>query len=341
MGITRMAVVGCGEIARETALVCRFNRKIKLVACVDTNLEKAAQFARKHKIEDFYDDYDTMLSKSTLDVVYLAVPHYLHFQMIVTAVERGLHVFCEKPATSRLEDALQLCSQLRKSDSKVGINYQYRYDKACYAICRAAQKGELGELYYIQCNVPWYRESDYFSQAKWHASLEQSGGGTLLTQASHIVDMAMWAMQSQPKYVQGLKKQMKFTDIEVEDFFTGTIELENSSLIQVTSSMVVNPERCITMNVQGSKGTGQYQGSFFPKSKFKGIKLKKEKPPVGGLHAFVASIEAYRRWVAADETYLMPIQNSLAVLSVIEALYKSADSGKSEMVDDRYLEFTT
>lgn len=335
----KIALVGCGDISKETAFICRMNRKIASVACVDLDFEKAERFAKKYKIQKAYSDYETMLDKENPDAIYLAVPHHLHLPMVSQAVERGHHVLCEKPAAATLDQALEMCAMVKKSDRKVGINYQYRYDKACYAIAHAAHNGELGELYYACCNVPWHREKEYFNQSKWHASLEQAGGGTLITQASHIIDVAMWILGSVPKAASGITKKMKFKDVEVEDLFMGSVEMENGCLIQLSSSMVAQPERCINMEIYGSHGTGLYQGRFFPKSRFEGVKIRRKKPPVGGIHAFVASIEAFRRWSVADQAYAMPIENALPVMAVVDAMYRSAGSGKTEPVDNRYLKF--
>ncbi len=336
----QIAIVGCGDIARFTALACRLNRKIQVVACVDMDMDKAASFARRFGIKQYYDSYEKMLDQATMDVVYLAVPHYLHFPMIKTALEKGLHVFCEKPITIKLEDAFKICQIAKEKRCKVGVNYQYRYDKACYSLSNASNNGDLGEIYYARCNVPWKREDDYFSKAKWHSSLEQAGGGTLLTQASHIVDISLLALNEQPIAAFGVSRKLKFKDVEVEDLHMGTIEMSNGALLQVTSSMVASPEQPISIEIYGSKGTGIYRGSFlFPKVSFLGTKVKKAHPPVKGIHALFASIEGFRRWIVLDEPYLMPIEESLPVLATIEALYKSSETGNKETIDNRYLEF--
>ncbi|MBU2510199.1 Gfo/Idh/MocA family oxidoreductase [bacterium] len=335
---TRFAIVGCGDVGNDIGLISRFSRRIQTVACVDTNRSKAELFAKKHKIPEVYTDYDELLGKCDLDFVYLAVPHYLHYPMITKAVEKNLPVFCEKPITNTLDSALELCNLVNQKDAKVGINYQYRYDKACYALAKASHKGELGEIFYIRCNVPWSRGKSYFSESVWHGNKDQSGGGTLITQASHIVDVALWIADSRPVSVTGLKKQKVFKDVEVEDLFMGTIETESDCQIQLCSSMVVAEEQCITMEVYGSKGTGIYNGHFFPKVKFLGQKIKKEKPPVRGIHAIAASLEGFRRWVTGEMDYEMPIWNSLEVLATVDALYKASESGNTEKLDKRYLE---
>ncbi len=329
----RLAIVGCGDIARFIGIAGKLNRKIEISACVDINEKRAASFAKWFRIRRFFTDYDTMLENVDLDAVYLAVPHNLHFAMIMAAMEKGLHVFCEKPVTTQLDDALTICRVATKNGCKVGINYQYRYDKGCFALAKAARSGELGERYYAKANVPWNRKIEYFSKVKWHGSLEQSGGGTLITQASHVVDIGLWVLGGKPVNALGMGKKRKYREVEVEDLFMGTIEMDNDSLLQVTSSMIAVPERPLSIEVYGSKGTGIYKGPNIPRVSFKGVKVKKAAPPVKGIHALFASLEGFRQWVKEDTPYLMPVEESLPVLSAVQALYRSSETGVKEPVN--------
>ena len=335
----RIGIVGCGEVSFFLAIVARFNRRIRAVACMDINRERASIFARKHKIPACFSDYQQMLDAGGMDAIYIAVPHHLHFPMIKTALDKGVHVFCEKPVTTTIKEALDICRISSKKDIKIGINYQYRYDSGCYALARAAQKGDLGQVYYGCCNVPWHRENNYFQTAVWRRSAKMAGGGTLITQASHALDILLWAHPGIPVYAQGKTARCKFNDVEVEDLAMGIIEMDDGSLIQVSGSMIATPEQPVTIDVYGSLGTGKYTGPAFPKVRFKGARVRKEKTPVRGIHAFMRSLEGFRRWVTESQPFLIPIEESLKVLAVITAIYKSAKSGKKEAIDQRYLKF--
>ena len=130
--------------------------------------------------------------------------------------------------------------------------------------------------------------------------------------------------------------QKKYLDVEVEDLCLGIIEMENGSALQVSSTMVAAPEQAISIEIYGSKGTGIYKGGLLPKASFKGVKVKKEMPPVKGVHALFASLEGFRQWIAGTAPYLMPVENSLPVLAAVQALYRSSETGKKEPVDGRY-----
>lgn len=336
----RIAIVGCGDIARFTAIGCLLNRKIKAVACMDIDAEKARSFAMRFRTGQPFDNYDDMLARTDLDAVYLSVPHNLHRPMIEKALDRNLAVLCEKPISASIEDALAICRLSRSTGVKVGINYQYRYDSGCYALITAAKTGALGEKLYGRLNVPWHRKIDYFTNSPWHGSVKASGGGTLITQASHFIDIALEAIGGEPMTAEGDTAKRLFFDIEVEDLAMGIVTMSNGAMLSITSSMIAVPERPVTIEIYGSTGTGVYKGTNFPRVRFFGAKVKKEKPPIMGLHALFRSIEGFRRWVTGDTPYLVPAPSAVRVLSVVEALYRSARMGRREAVDDRYLEFT-
>ena len=99
-----------------------------------------------------------MLEEVEIDAVYLAVPHNLHYAMMETAIQSGSHIFVEKPITRTLGEGIAITKMAQNSLIKIGVNYQYRYDTGCYALARAVQRGELGEIQFARLNVPWRRE---------------------------------------------------------------------------------------------------------------------------------------------------------------------------------------
>jgi UDP-N-acetyl-2-amino-2-deoxyglucuronate dehydrogenase len=328
----RLGLVGCGDIAGYMAWFARLNRRVRLSACCDISPERAENFARRFRIPRSFTSYTDLLESGELDAVYLAVPHHLHGSMICQAVERGLPVLVEKPLTRTLEEGLQVLELSEKLDVPVGVNYQYRYDSGCFALAQAVRSGELGKVLYARANLPWNRKPAYFEGASWHARLSDSGGGTLLTQGSHLIDVLLWAIGSSPLRVQGITAQARFKEVEVEDLALGTIEFENGALAQMTSSMVALPEQALTLEVYGEKGTAIYTDRPWPQVRFRGVKVKKASPPVGGVHALARSLEGFRRWVVDGQPYLIPAREALTPLAVASALYRSAGSGFKEDV---------
>ena len=328
----RLAIVGCGEIGRWMGLFCKLNRRVRLVACCDNQQHVTEAFAARFRLPRAYDDYGALLEGERVDAVYLAVPHDLHFEMVTAAIEAGIPVLVEKPIARTLGEGREIVRRAAAADVRVGVNYQYRYDTGCYALAQAARQGELGELYYARCNVPWRREAAYFELGSWRGDLARSGGGTLLTQGSHALDLLLWALDSPPRAATCLTAQPGFPQVEVETLALGAIELESGALIQVSSSMVARPEQEVTLELYGERGTALYSNRPWPHVRFRGQRVRRVRPPVWGVHALQRSLEAFRAWVMEDRPYLIPAAEALPVLVAVEALYRSTQSGKVEPI---------
>ena len=328
----RLGIVGCGDIAGYTAIFARLNRHISLPACCDISAESAQAFARRHKIPAYYTDYAEMLENQRLDAVYLAVPHHLHYPMAQAAVQAGVHIFMEKPITRTLPEAISLADLAERSHIRLGVNYQYRYDTGCHALAQAAQRGDLGVIHAARCNLPWRREADYFQQAGWHARLETAGGGTLLTQGSHLLDIVVWALGCRPANAIGAIARRKFKQVEVEDLAHGLVQMQDGALVQISSSMIAKPEQALTIELYGDQATARYSDRPWPHVHFKGRRIKSTAPPIFGLHALQRSLEGFRAWVMEDRPYLTPAREAIPVLAVVEAIYRSAQTGCRESI---------
>ena len=325
-----LGIVGCGDIAGYTALISKLVPQVRMSACCDVDAERVETFAKRHRIPQTFTDYAEMLSKADLDAVYLAVPHNLHYEMILSAVEAGKPVFVEKPVTRTLSEGIKLVETV--AGQKVGVNYQYRHDSGCYALARAVQAGALGRVHSIRINVPWHRTQAYFDNAPWHKTLAQAGGGTLITQGSHFLDLALWALEEKPVSAMGYTASPGF-DVEVETLAHGLIETESGTLISITSSMVAAREGAVTLEVYGERGTALYRDLPLPSVKFVGVKVRKERPPEWGLHALQRSLAGFANWVLTDKPYLTPAHETLPVLAAVDGIYRSAGSGKRERIE--------
>lgn len=335
MGVWRMtklnlAIVGCGDIAGYTALVSKLVPQVRLAACCDVHLERARTFARRYRIPQVYADYSEMVAGADLDAVYLAVPHHLHYGMILSAVEAGKPVFVEKPLTRTLEEGSKLIQQVE--GKKIGVNYQYRYDSGCYALARAVQAGALGCVHSVRINIPWRRTQTYFDGSGWHKTIAQAGGGTLITQGSHFLDIALWALGEKPVSAMGYISSPGF-DVEVDTLAHGIVETRGGALVNITASMVAASEQAVAIDVYGERGTALYRDLPFPSVRFIGVDVRKERPPVWGLHALQRSLAGFANWVLAGKPYLTPAHESLPVLAAVDGIYRSARSGQREYMD--------
>lgn len=330
MNKLKLGVVGCGDIAGFTALVSRLVPQVTLTACCDVHPGRAQTFARKHGIPQVFTDYGELLEKAVVEAVYLAVPHFLHLDMIQAAVKAGKPVLVEKPLTRTLPEGTKLVDTL--AGQKVGVNYQYRYDRGCYALGRAIQSGVLGRVHSISIQIPWRRTQTYFDQSPWHKTIAQAGGGTLITQGSHFLDVALWALGEAPVSAVGYTATPGI-QVEVDTLAHGIIETSAGTLVSIVSTMVAAREQAVTIEAYGERGTGLYRNLPLPSVKFVGVNVRQEPPPVWGVHALQRSLSGFAKWILEDKPFLIPARSSLPVLAAVDGIYRSAISGRRSTIE--------
>jgi len=332
----KVGVIGCGYGSKDYKLANRVIKNTKIVAATDLNLNRAIRTAgKKHA----YTDAEKMYENEEFDVVYIATPHHLHKPMIKQAFEEGKHVHCEKPVAHSIEDAREIYNLDKKyKDLKLGFNYMHRYDHKCYRLASAIQNNHLGEVYYANCNIFFSRDETYFEKGPWRAKKELAGGGTLITQGSHTIDIILWAL-GEPTSVIGKVDNVKYKNIEVEDLGFGIVEFANGSYAQINNSLFIKPPMSILkirteIQIFGKKGRGYYKGVWpFSSLKWKGVKKFKIKKDTKGFSHMGRSEKAFANWVLYDKPYFNTVEESSKVLRLISALYKSSETGKKELIE--------
>jgi len=205
----------------------------------------------------------------------------------------------------------------------------------CYALAHAVQGGNLGNVNAIRINIPWHRQQDYFEKSVWHQKISSAGGGTLITQGSHFLDIALWALGNQPISAVGYIKKSKFKNVEVEDLAQGIVEMPEDTLLQISTTMASASEQAVTIEIYGDKATAIYSNKPWPNVKFIGVNIHREIPPMWGVHALQRSLEAFGSWVQSGAPHLCPVQESLVTLAVVEAIYRSSMIGQKSMVENQ------
>jgi predicted dehydrogenase len=338
----RLIVVGCGDVGRYLVLGARLNRRIALTAVVDPQIERAQALARRRfrlglrrETVAAVATLTEALDRAPADAIYLGVPHDLHEPLFREAATRGLAVLCEKPLAHSLSSGRLMLKVAAAHQVKLGVNYQYRYDPRLYRLARGVWDGALGEVRVIRAVVPWERPDSYFTAAPWHAVAERAGGGTLITQGSHALDAALWVAGADAQRAYAVTRRTRAAAGEVEDVAVGVVELAGGTVVELASTMSVHPEQALRLEVYGSRGTAVYRAGR--PLQLKAARLPRGKAAAPGLHPLLRSLEGFRRWVAAGTAaeapkYLCPGREAARTLSLIDALYRAAESGVPEDV---------
>jgi len=245
-------IIGIGAHA-ERALAPALNRaaNTKLVAVCSRSMERAQNFAAKHKAERAYDSLEKMLEDPDLDVLYVATPNGLHAQQTIQAAEAGKHVLCEKPMAITVADCEAMIEACNKNKVKLALDFQNRYHPAHVEARRYIQSGMIGEIYVAKAQYCHGRFRGYWQGRGWRNDPNTAGSGSLAGTAIHCVDLLRFLLDSEVKEVRAL------TDEEpprypVDDMVYVIITFENGARGVVISGILA-PRSDDDVVVYGSK----------------------------------------------------------------------------------------
>ncbi|OPA74782.1 oxidoreductase [Paenibacillus selenitireducens] len=241
MGVVRVGVVGVGNMGSGHAVHFTAGRVkgAELVAVCDKNPERL-QWAKEHLQGEivFYPDVDDMLASGSIDAVIIATPHYDHPTIAIKAFEKGLHVLIEKPAGVYTKQVRLMNEAAAASGTVFSIMYQMRMNPIFIKMRDLIESGELGEIRRTNWIITnWYRSQSYYDSGSWRATWNGEGGGVLLNQDPHQLDLWQWIIGMMPKRVRAFCHFGKWRNIEVEDDVTAYVEYENGATgVFVTST---------------------------------------------------------------------------------------------------------
>lgn len=189
---TKAAIVGCGGIAHVHAQAVEGLEGVELCAFADCRKERAEEFAARYGAgrARSYGDYEEMLAAERPDVVHICTPHYLHVPMAVKVLESGGAVFMEKPPAISPQQFQEL-KRAAESGGRVGICFQNRYNASVKKVDELLREGTLGTLKGARAFVTWCRGAGYYQSSDWRGRWETEGGGALINQAIHTLDLML------------------------------------------------------------------------------------------------------------------------------------------------------
>jgi predicted dehydrogenase len=190
MSKLKLALIGCGGYTAAYLRALQNHADADLVAVCDVDLAKAEAAARAVGAQP-YVDWQAALATPHLEGAIIATPNYLHAAMTLSAAERGLHVLCEKPMATNLDDARRMVAACRAADVHLLIGLSARYDSAMGAAREQVASGALGSPYLIT-NVYHYTLQPAQPGRTWHNDPEQMGGGALIQMGIHSLDRVLW-----------------------------------------------------------------------------------------------------------------------------------------------------
>jgi predicted dehydrogenase len=219
----RAGVIGLGAIGRGHARRITETSGAVLGAVCDMNAEASEQLAEELHCEAF-NDVDAMLDSGKIDAALIATPHTSHVPLGLACLQAGLHILVEKPLAVHLADARRLIDAHAATDLQAAIMFQLRTHPVNQKIKQLIDTGELGDIRRVQWTMTdWFRTQAYYESAAWRGTWAGEGGGVLLNQCPHQLDLLQWFV-GLPEQVTAHCHFGKYHDIEVEDEVTAFME---------------------------------------------------------------------------------------------------------------------
>lgn len=223
----KIAIVGCGGIANVHAGSIT-QTEHQLVAFCDIKKERAEDYCKKYTDGSaaVYESFDEMLQKEEIDILHICTPHYLHVPMAVAALKKGIHVFMEKPPAITREQFAELKEAAATSDKQLGVCFQNRYNQSVLKTQALIESGEYGKVLSARAFVTWSRGVSYYVDSGWRGSLTTEGGGSLINQSIHTLDLMTRFMGKAGFSEATISNHHLKGVIEVEDTMEAYIEYE-------------------------------------------------------------------------------------------------------------------
>lgn len=222
----RIGIIGCGRISvMHLGSIAQFD-DVELAACCDVVEQRAVAAAKKYNAHA-YTSYVEMLDRDKLDAVHICLPHYLHSKVACEAFERGVHVLTEKPMDVDLESAENAVRKAKEKGVLFGVILQCRYNNSVKLVKKAVDSGRLGKIISVRSTLTWARPDEYYLESDWKGTWEKEGGGVVIDQAIHSIDLVNWLVGSEVESVSCSLANRGHKQVLVEDSAEGLITYKN------------------------------------------------------------------------------------------------------------------
>lgn len=337
-------IVGCGMISDFHARAIGDIRGAKLVACCSNRLESAQKLADEYGATA-YASVKAMLADPAVDVVSICTPSGAHMEPAIAAANAGKHVVVEKPLEVTLKRCDKIIDACEQNDVVLSTIFPSRFHDASQTLKAAIDAGKFGTLTMGDAYVKWFRTQEYYDSGQWRGTWKLDGGGALMNQAIHSVDLLTWLMGPVVS-IAAHTSTLAHKRIEVEDVATATLQFENGALGVIEASTAAFPGMLKKIEIHGSHGSAVIEEEDIKTWQFANMTAKDKKiaavtetmTETGGGAADPSAIghaahtHQFKDVIKAIKTGSVPAidgPEGRKSVEIILAIYKAAKSGKT------------
>jgi predicted dehydrogenase len=337
-------IVGCGMIADFHANAIKAMKGGRLVACLDTLSEKAARRVGAAFGCAWYTDERRFLAHPGLDVVTIATPSGSHLEPALAAAKAGKHVVCEKPLEITLERCDRMIAACRKAGVTLAGLFPARAAEASQILKRTVDSGRFGRLTLCDAYVKWWRSQEYYDSGGWRGTWKLDGGGALMNQSIHTIDMLQW-LAGPVESVFAVTDRLAHKRIEVEDVAVAALRFRSRALGVIEGSSAAYPGHPKEIHISGEKGSAFLRDSSFTVWRFAEEKpedekilrkhgLREAKAGAGAADPRTITWDGHRvqfedaeRAIRTGKEPMVSGPEARKAVEIILAIYKSAQTG--------------
>lgn len=334
----RFALAGCGHIAKKHAEAIQAIEDAELVAVCDSEPELLRNFASKYGVKGYL-LYRDLLQDGEVDVVNICTPSGLHSPLGIAAARAGKNVLVEKPIATNIDDADALIESCESAGVVLGVMHQNRFKPSIVQLKKAVDNGCFGKITLANATVRWNRNQQYYAVRPW-GRLKNMGGGALMNQAIHNIDLLQWMMGKVVSAFGYTSSSLGLT--EAEDIGVAILKFENGALGVIEASTAVYPKNLEeTLSIFGEKGTaiiggtsiGQIKKWEFSDQERANTSIESQASPDNEtMHQ--RSLRDMIRAVRCGEKPLVDGKEGRKVLEIISAIYESGISGQEIVLSE-------
>lgn len=293
----KTGIIGLGKVAHIHAAALQKLPQSEFVAVCSRNPEKTKEFAKQYGVVG-YIDLETLISESGVEVLLVCTPHPTHKDVSVVAAKAGIHLLIEKPLASSLEDCDDIIEAVETGGGKLGMVSQRRFFEPCLRVKQAIDDGKIGDPILGFATILGWRDEAYYNSDTWRGSWDGEGGGVLVNQAPHQLDLLLWYM-GELEEIFAYWGNLNHPYIEVEDTAVAVAKFKNGGLANIVLSNSFNPAIQGKVQVLGSNGacvSVQTDGGQM----FVAGMSKIEEPPFNDIWTVPGESDLREDWEKAD-----------------------------------------
>lgn len=265
----KIGIVGTGAIALKHAQAIESLVNAELVGLYNPNPASVTKAQSSFSVP-ILSDWDQFVEIPDLDVVCICTPSGMHLEPALAAIQAGKHVFVEKPIEVTLDRADQLINAAERYQVNLGVVFQNRFSPDFIRLKEAVQTGAFGRLLMGNAAINWFRDADYYTSSQWKGTLTYDGGGALINQAIHTLDLLLEAM-GEVESVFG-KVKTTFYPIEGEDLGAALVNFKSGALGTITAGTSLYPGYPERLEIYGTEGSAILEGGKLISWNIRGVK---------------------------------------------------------------------